>query len=254
MESEFWAKVKSCSYIVPKDVLGLPPRIPKIIDVELTGESAKHYQAMKKDAIVEIDKYIKTKIVAPIAIAKITKLRQLCSGFINDTGEGMTHIFNQDKIETLKELLEDIDEPVMIAVCYKIEIQQIKKLLTEMGRTYGIISGGGSDKKKETFKKGFEDGQLDAIIVQEDAGGAGINGWQNNCNIVIRYSYSYSYDTDEQVIGRIERGGQKKSVKVLRFKTILPNGKETIEDAIIKTIENKQEGFDNLIKNIKDVG
>jgi hypothetical protein len=71
---------------------------------------------------------------------------------------------------------------------------------------------------------------------------------------MIRYSYGYSYDTDQQIIGRIQRSGQKKSMRMIRFKTILPNGKETIEDAIIKTIENTQEGFDNLIKNIKDVG
>jgi superfamily II DNA or RNA helicase len=251
MENEFWDKVKSCSYIVPKDVLGLPPRIPKTIDIELTGEAARYYAEMKKDAIIEIENYKNTKIVAPIAIAKITKLRQLCSGFINDTGEGKTHIFNQDKIQALSELLDDIDEPVMIAVCYKVEIQEIKKLLILKDKTYGIIAGGGSDKKKEEFKKGFEDGNLDAIIVQEDAGGAGINGWQNNCSIVIRYSYSYSYDTDEQVIGRIERGGQKKSVKVLRFKTVLPNGKETIEDAIIETIKNKEEGFENLVTHLK---
>jgi SNF2 family DNA or RNA helicase len=253
LANDFWSKVKSCSYLVPKEVLGLLPRIEKIIDVELTGEAAKHYQAMKKDAMIEIDNYNKTKVVAPIAIAKITKLRQLCSGFINDTSEGETHLFNQDKIKALEELLDEVDGVVMIAVCYKVEIQEIKKLLIRKEKSFGIIAGGISDKKREIAKSDFENGKLDTIIVQEDAGGAGIDGWQKYCNTIVRYSYSYSYDTDEQVIGRVERGGQEKSVKVIRFKTILPNGKETVEDAIIETIKNKEEGFENLVKHLKDV-
>jgi SNF2 family DNA or RNA helicase len=253
LRKEFWDKIKSCSYIVTQDVLSLPELTEQVIDIELTGETLNHYKVMKQDAIIEVNKYNNHKIVASIAIAKITKLRQLCSGFVNDTEQQKSLVFNQDKIVALDDFLSGIDEPVIITASYTQEIEQIVKLLKEREYSYGVISGKISDKDRNISIDSFSKNNLDVLIIQEDSGGVGIDGLQNHCSLMIRYSYGYSYDTDQQIIGRIQRSGQKKSMRMIRFKTILPNGKETIEDAIIKTIENKQEGFDNLIKNIKDV-
>ena len=254
LRKEFWDKIKSCSYIVTQDVLKLPELTEQVIEIELTGETLNHYKVMKQDAIIEVNRYNNHKIVASIAIAKITKLRQLCSGFVNDTERQKSLVFNQDKIVALADFLEGIDEPVIITASYTQEIEQIVKLLKEKEYSYGVISGKISDKDRNIYIDSFSKNNLDVLIIQEDSGGVGIDGLQNYCSLMIRYSYGYSYDTDQQIIGRIQRSGQNKSMRMIRFKTILPNGKETIEDAIIKTIENKQEGFDNLIKNIKDVG
>jgi SNF2 family DNA or RNA helicase len=254
LRKEFWDKIKSCSYIVTQDVLSLPELTEQVLDIELTGEALNHYKVMKQDAIIEVNKYNNHKIVASIAIAKITKLRQLCSGFVNDTERQKSLVFNQDKIVALDDFLSGIDEAVIITASYTEEIEQIVKLLKEKEYSYGVISGKISDKDRNIYIDSFSKNNLDVLIIQEDSGGVGIDGLQNYCSLMIRYSYGYSYDTDQQIIGRIQRSGQNKSMRMIRFKTILPNGKETIEDAIIKTIENKQEGFDNLIKNIKDVG
>jgi SNF2 family DNA or RNA helicase len=234
--------------------LSLPELTEQVLEIELTGEALKHYNDMKKDAMIEIQNYDKNEIVATIAIAKITKLRQLCSGFVNDTERQKSLVFNQDKIVALDDFLSGIDEAVIITASYTEEIEQIVKLLKEKEYSYGVISGKISDKDRNIYIDSFSKNNLDVLIIQEDSGGVGIDGLQNYCSLMIRYSYGYSYDTDQQIIGRIQRSGQNKSMRMIRFKTILPNGKETIEDAIIKTIENKQEGFDNLIKNIKDVG
>jgi SNF2 family DNA or RNA helicase len=251
LRKEFWDKIKECSFIVTQDVLSLPNLTEQIIDIELTGEALSHYQVMKKDAIIEVQNYNKNKIVAPIAIAKITKLRQLCSGFVNDTQEKQTFVFNQDKIIALQDFLENIDEPVIITAAYTQEIEQITKFLKTNEYSYGEISGKISDKKRDIAIDQFSNNQLDVLIIQEDSGGVGIDGLQNHCSLMIRYSYGYSYDTDQQIIGRIQRSGQKQSMRMIRFKTVLPNGKETIEDAIIETIKNKEEGFENLVTHLK---
>lgn len=253
MRKEFWDKVKSISYIVTQDVLKLPELTEQIIEIELSGEALSHYNAMKKDAIIEVENYNRNKIVAAIAIAKITKLRQLCSGFVNDTLEKQTLVFNQDKIKALEDFLDGIDEPVIITASYTQEIEQISKLLQEKKYTFGEISGKIKDSKRNIYIDDFSKNELDVLIIQEDSGGVGIDGLQNYCSLMIRYSYGYSYDTDQQIIGRIQRSGQKQSMRMIRFKTILPNGKETVEDAIIETIKNKEEGFENLVKHLKDV-
>jgi SNF2 family DNA or RNA helicase len=250
---EFWDKVKSISYIVTQDVLSLPQLTEQVLEIELTGESLKHYQIMKKDAIIEVENYNRNKIVAAIAIAKITKLRQLCSGFVNDTEKKQTLVFNQNKIEELDNFLSGIDEPVIITASYTQEIDEISKLLAKKEYSYGVISGKIKDKERNISIDDFSKNKLDVLIIQEDSGGVGIDGLQNHCSLMIRYSYGYSYDTDQQIIGRIQRSGQKKPMRMIRLKAVLPDGKPTIEDAIIETIKNKEEGFENLVKHLKDV-
>jgi superfamily II DNA or RNA helicase len=250
LEKEFWDKVKSCSYVVPKSILNLP-KLDKIIrEVELTGEAKKYYEIMKKDAIIEIERFKKdkkNKIVGSIAIAKISKLRQICSGFVNDTEEGETIVFNQDKLVELESMLQDIDEPVIITAIYKEEIKQIQNLLTKLDLKFGTIAGKVSDKNREKARIDFSENNLDVIILQEQAGGAGINKLQNYCKLMIRYSYGYSFDDEDQVIGRMERQGQKEEMRMIRLKTVLGDGKETIEKAIIEAIEDKSQKFQNLI-------
>jgi superfamily II DNA or RNA helicase len=248
---EFWAKIKSCSYVVTQDVLQLPELTEQVLEIELTGEALKHYKDMKKDAMIEINKYNANPVVAPIAIAKITKLRQICSGFVRNTQEEVVHDFNKDKIEALKDFLDGIDEPVIITCSYVPEIEDIQKTLQSKNYTFGVIHGNIKDKDKNIYIDEFSKGKLDVLIIQEDSGGVGINGLQNKCSLMLRYSYGYSYDTDKQVIGRIQRSGQTKNMRMVRFKTILPGGKQTIEDAIIQTIQNKAEGFSNLVKHFK---
>jgi len=254
LRKEFWDKIKSISYIVTKDVLNLPERTEQIIEIELTEEAAKHYADMHKDAMIEVDKYKNmqySKVIAPIAIAKITKLRQLCSGFVRDTEKNETIVFNQDKLIELDNILNDISEPVIITCCYTQEIEQISKLLKDKNLSFGVISGKIKDTERNIYIDKISKKELDTLIIQEDSGGVGIDGLQNHCSLMIRYSYGYSFDTDEQIIGRIERSGQKKSMRVIRLKATI-NGKETIENAIIGTIKNKCEGFENLVKNIKE--
>ena len=251
LKKEFWDKIRSCSYIVTDEVLSLPEITEQIIEIELTGEAAIHYKDMFQDAVIEINKYKDHKVVAPIAIAKITKLRQLCSGFIRDTEKNETIVFNQDKLLELEEVLNNISEPVIITACYTQEIEQIAKLLKNKKLSFGIISGKIKNSEREIYIEEFSKNKLDILIIQEDSGGVGIDGLQNHCSLMVRYSYGYSYDTDMQIIGRIKRSGQKNAMRIIRFKTII-NGQETIEDAILKTIQNKSEGFDNLIKNIKE--
>lgn len=251
LRKDFWDKIKEVSYIVTQDVLKLPELTEQVLEIELTGEALQHYKAMKDDAMIEVQNYQRNKIVAAIAIAKITKLRQLCSGFVNDTEKKQTLVFNQDKIDALADFLEGIDEPVVITASYTQEIQLIGKLLKEKNYSYGEISGKIKDEDRNKYIDLFANGKLDVLIIQEDSGGVGIDGLQNHCSLMIRYSYGYSYDTDQQIIGRIQRSGQKKSMRMVRFKAVLPNGKETIEDAIIDTIKNKEEGFENLVRHLK---
>jgi len=253
LAEEFWDKIKSCSYVVTNDILNLPDLTESVREIELTGEARKYYEIMRKDAIIEIENYKNDKynvINASIAIAKITKLRQICSGFIKDTETEETVIFNQDKILELKDLIESSNEPIIITVVYKEEVNQIKTLLESMGLKYGVIAGKINDKNRELARIEFSQNRLDAIILQEQAGGVGINGLQNHCSLMIRYSYGYSFDDDVQVVGRMKRQGQTKNMRMIRFKTILGETKQTVENAIIEAVNNKSDGFDNLVSKL----
>lgn len=257
---EFYQKLSTIMYQVKKrDVLELPELIHEVRQVELTGEAKKSYIEMQKNSLLEIEKYCaltgakkEFSVEAGIVIARMTKLRQICSGFVHDTDQKEIIRFNGDKLKELESLLEDINEPVIITAVFKEEILQIEELMKKLGYKYGVIAGCKSDKFRNESKDKFSNGELDAMILQEEAGGAGVNGLQNHCSIMIRISSGYSYDTDDQLIGRIDRKGQKKSMVVIRIEAVI-DGKPTIDRAIIDTINQKKAGSEYLVENLRKI-
>ncbi len=265
-KSEFINKLKSISYYVPKTVLNLKEPLESIREIELTGKAKEYYLKMQKDGIIELEEYMKffeeyedetgeefenkRQIIASVAIARITKLRQICSGFVNDTATGQTEVFNQDKLKELKNIIEEIDESVLITTSFKEEITQIEKLFDELNISYGVISGKIKQEDRNKFIEQFSNGKIDAMIIQESAGGIGIDGLQKNCSLMIEYSKGYSYDKREQKIGRLQRSGQKNGVRIIIMESILGEGKYTIERDISKNIEQKEDGVNSLIRNV----
>ena len=254
LQEDFWQKIKSCSFIATNENLKIPEILESEIEIELTDESKKQYIEMHKEAMIEIENFLKNEkitVAAEIQLTKILKLRQICSGFVHHSEENITINFNKNKIETLEEILSEIDEQVLIVCNFQQEILDIKQLLEKMKLNFGIVSGKEKDKNRNEAIDLFSNNKLDCLILQENSGGVGIDGLQNHCSLMIRYSHSYSYSNDQQVIGRLARTGQKNSVRILRFKTILSKEKHTIEQAILDSIKEKENGFVNLIQKIR---
>jgi len=194
--------------------------IHKQIDNFLNDEEIKIY----KKALTELLLLRKDETI-PITnqLSLALRLSQICGGGVNEE-----RIKNATKINTLKEVIEEINEPVIIICNFTDEIKEIKKTFPAALVYYGGVS----IEEKDAARKKFINKESDILIMQQRMA-VGVNGLQDVCRVMIFYSQSYAWDLREQNQGRIDREGQK-------------------DDCIFIDIISRIEGMKTADENIKD--
>lgn len=152
----------------------------------------------------------------------------------------------QEKDSKLNMVLEIIDEikkrenepnlKMIIFTEFKVTQKYIREELEKKGYKVAIINGDLSLDEKMSQKQYFSE-EAD-FLISTDAGGEGIN--LQFCSHMINYDLPWNPMKLEQRIGRIDRIGQKKDVKIFNFVI-----KNSIEERVRELIEVKLE----IIKN-----
>ena len=237
-KEEFYKKVNDNSFrITKKEALDLPSITETIIPISLSPKAWKVYETMEKEHILELED---CNIKAELAITLVTKLQQICNGFIYDEDKKPVVIDNKNvKIEALKELLFDHQgEKVVIFCNYRHEIDLI---FTNLKNYKVLIYDGRS--KVDDWKK-FQSGNYDVLITQIRKGGTGLN--LQNASTVIFFSLSYSYIDLSQAKDRVHRNGQKNKVSVYYLLA-----KNTIERHIYRVLKSKGEGAKAILDDYR---
>lgn len=142
-------------------------------------------------------------------------------------------------INIIDEIKKRENEPnlkLIIFTEFKVTQKYIKEELEKIGYKIAIINGDLSLEEKMSQKQYFFE-EAD-FLISTDAGGEGIN--LQFCSHMINYDLPWNPMKLEQRIGRIDRIGQKKDVKVFNFVI-----KNSIEERVRELIEVKLE----IIKN-----
>lgn len=144
-------------------------------------------------------------------LEKIQKLQQLANGFVYDNED--VHLFDTYKKEAIKEyVLSNKEDRFIFVYKYIVDLDRLKEIITELGIEALLLHSS----------------QSEAMNLQ-------------NYNHIIFYSPSYSFKDLEQMRARIMRIGQS---KIPKFTTFIR--KNTIEDYIIKALNNKRGNFNQL--------
>src|SRR5690606_4639403 len=77
------------------------------------------------------------------ALALITKLRQITSGFIMRDGEPTGLIDAPERLAALRDIVEDVEGKIIIWASYREEIRQIVEMLSE---NYRVVEYHGGTK------------------------------------------------------------------------------------------------------------
>ena len=209
------------SYRVTKEeCLDLPDKLEdELIEVELKEKSK--YKEMLNNFIKELE------VEASNPLVRMIKLRQLCSGFINDD-EGQTIELKSEKISIVEELLEARgDKKTVIFAEYKYSIALIERLLTRLKIKHVTLNG---DQKDKTIWKQFQsDETIQAIVCQYQTANAGIDLYASDT--IIFYEPTLSSMINEQAKDRIHRIGQHHPCSYYYLIT-----KGTIEEKIYNTL------------------
>lgn len=242
-EEAFKRAIESFSMrVLKKDCLDLPQVMPDMMrEVELTGEALKFYKKMRDEALIVLRDQ---KIEAKYKIVELRRLHQICGGGIG------AERFNCDKITELLDLVEEINKPVVISAIYRDEIRAIVVALKKAGKNVTYIAGDVSDKDRQERIASFSAGQLDGIVLQQQAAGTGVDGLQRASSFLIFYSWDHQWESGQQMKGRIDRQGQTDRPQYIYLKAVLPNGKETIDQAIYESHQEKTVKISELIDNV----
>lgn len=117
--------------------------------------------------------------------------------------------------EYVKILLEN-GEPVLLAGWHR----EVYNIWMEQLAEYNPVLYTGSEspvQKRESFRK-FTSGETNLMIISLRSG-AGLDGLQHRCKMVVVGELDYSPKVHDQLIGRIDRPGQQDQVTVIFLKT-----------------------------------
>lgn len=229
-QDEFNQKMYSRMYRVTKDeVLDLPDVMHETRTCYLDPKLTKIYRTMDKEFVAALDD---GELTAANALVKILRLAQLTGGCVkNDDGKEI--ILGDEKIDTLKELVEDLaeDEPLVIFCRFTNEIRRIREMLTKLNRTNGELSG------QENQMVAWQNGEFNTLVVQIRSGGVGVD--LTRTRYCIYFSIGHSLGDYEQSLSRPHRPGQKRNVTY--YHIVAEN---TIDETIYEALSNKKEVID----------
>jgi len=232
-----------------EDCLDLPKAQFLRRDVPMSGEQAKLYKEMSDFLYTQFEE---EDITARIAVSRLMKLREITGGFIiTDKPKRSTKAINKDapKMLELDLMLDQIlgrrlgDEGLrptkaLVWAQYQWECQTLTKRYKKYGAR-GLFGGISQTAREDNLSAFKEDDECQILVCHPASAGHGLT--LTEANYAFYYSLSYNYDEFHQSAHRIARPGQTRPM--FFYFLVTPN---SIEDIIIKALENKQSISDTI--------
>lgn len=213
-----------------EDYLTMPKKICNEVFVELSDKERKTYENFKNNLVININE---KEIDAINAAALSNKLLQMASGSVYDENSNTVHIHDR-KLEALEDLIEGANgKPLLIAYWYKSDLNRIKDRFDVREL-----------KTSKDFKE-WNEGKIPLGIIHPASAGHGLN-LQAGGSTLVWFSLTWSLELYEQTNARLYRQGQKETVVIHHIIT-----KDTIDENVMKALENKNKSQAALIEAVK---
>lgn len=206
--------------VLKEDCLELPDKLPdEAYDVELKEKAL--YKKLHKDAVIE-----EFEMIAENPLAKMLRLRQICSGFVSDDSSTV-HPKKTEKIKVLDEYLDGRDGKTVIFCEFRYSIDRVSELLNKRKMKFVTLDGRQADKG--IWQRFQEEDDVEVIICQYQSGNAGIDLYA--ADTIVFYEPTLSSTVLSQAKDRIHRIGQTKKCSYIHLIT-----EGTIEEKIYESL------------------
>ena len=218
------------------DYLNMPELISNHIEVEMSEKEMKVYQELKQELVITLGD---EDVTASNAASLSNKLTQMANGAIYlDNHESA--IIHDRKLDTLEDLIEaQCDKPVLVAYWFKHDLDRIKNRLEELKVNFKEI-------KTEASIEDWNKGNIEVGLIHPASAGHGLNLLEGGSTL-IWFGLTWSLELYEQTNARLYRQGQKDRCVVIEH--IVTKG--TIDEQIIKALEEKDKSQSRLIDAVK---
>lgn len=189
------------------DVINLPEPIEQTCDVFLSAANLKRYQKALEDNFVTLPT---GEVKLHSGLVQMTKMQQFCDGTILDK-TGTPAFIGTEKLDRLLEVVSEIGDNQFLVWCqFRAEMEAIADALRKQGIVTAQYHGDVKQKDRGAMVSSFEEGQIQALVLQNDAGHLGIT--LNAATYSILFSYHPRAMVYEQLRRRNWRDGQEKTV------------------------------------------
>lgn len=238
-----------------KDCLDLPDQVDEERVVELGPKQKRAYREMKTQLLTEIGG---EDITAPVALAKLMKLREITSGFaIGESGSPVA-IGEEPKVKEMMDTIEEAGtQQIIIWANFHWEIlricHELRSLFKKVDPVTGkmVIDQEEADRQIVTLYGGtadrdgsitaFQDGRARFLVAHPRSAAHGLTFV--GCSLQIFFSLDYSSESYEQARARTHRAGQK---NVCTYVHLI--AKDTIDGDILDILRKKKTAADVILK------
>lgn len=204
--------------------------------MEFDEETTARYERFAETFILDMGE--KDDIEALNAGALSNKLLQFTAGAVYD-GEGIPHEVHDEKLLDLEELKEELaGEPLMVAYWFKTSLARLRKRFPK-----AVVM----DADGRCIKP-WNNGDIDQLLIHPGGAGHGLNMQKGPGHDLAFFDICWSRELYEQMIGRLDRQGQAKPVRVWHQ---LVRG--TLDEVALKSVQSKGDGQDAMKEFIKGV-
>lgn len=208
---EFVRKIAGVTFVVPKDVLGLPAKTYEELPVELTRDQKMAYNALKHKLV---DDLAELRIATPKnAAVRLCRFQQVLCGRVYEQPSDLEEPpfakpIASNRVSTLIDYIDLSDgSPNVIWCRFTADILDIEEALKKAGRKPVTYYGDVGDDERWDRKEAFVKGRATDFVANPSTAGMGLDGLQHVCQRSIWYSNSFNREHRWQGEDRIHRLG-----------------------------------------------
>ena len=210
----------------------LPPRTDVRVNVELSQEERKLYEAARVTALTEIKELGDQPRFELLAM--LTRLRQLAChpGLVDQDWQ-----LGSSKLDAFLELSDELREGghrALVFSQFTSHLGLIRAELDAREASYLYLDGSTPAKRRQELVDRFQGGEGELFLISLKAGGTGLN--LTGATYVIHLDPWWNPAVEDQATDRAHRIGQQEAVTVYRLVT-----SDTIEEQILALHETKRD-------------
>jgi SNF2 family DNA or RNA helicase len=226
---------------VLEEVVDMPDRIYRTMEVTMPDKLRKHYNEMLKTSILQLKQ---DDVVALNKAVLGNKLLQIASGSVYgshlERSVAKSVLLDKDKYDLVTELVKERDHSLVFYL-WQHQADELAKQFSKEGITFDIISGKVSDKDRARIIQDFQDSKLQTLLMQPAAAAHGITLTKSTASIWC--SPTWNLEHFIQANHRDYRIGQKCKTEVIMIQYT-----DTIEQKVYSALQHKKDALDNLLE------
>ena len=219
----------------------LPPRTEVSLRVEMKPAELHFYEALRQQALENIEGSAEKSGRHLQILAEIMKLRRACC---NPRLISPDIDIPSTKMEVFAAVVEELlgsRHKALVFSQFTGHLALIREYLDGQGISYKYLDGTTPTKERQRQVESFQEGEGDLFLISLKAGGLGLN--LTAADYVIHMDPWWNPAVEDQAADRAHRIGQKRPVTVYRLVTA-----NTIEEKIVRLHQEKRDLATSLLE------